>query len=319
MRTLSGVRLDVWSNVAYHSKQSLTTLLAKILLLIYNINMEYKVDNNIITIIDASQFNPQHILECGQIFRYQKLNANDYVVFSKDKKAVIQKTKTGYQIISNYPDYFVNFFDLDADYNTIKQQLNSMANIMPQATNYGYGIRILNQQPLETIISFIISANNNIKRIKLIIERLCKFCGTNMGNFYAFPTLQQLQKLTQQDFANLGAGFRAKYLFNTIKMLCAVDLQKLRFEPLDYLLNFLQSLSGVGPKVAECIALFAYHNMYCFPVDTWVQKVYNQYFSNSQLTNRAQIRKNLVDRFKNLSGYAQQYLFYYKREMDTAK
>ena len=119
--------------------------------------MEYKVDNNIITITDASQFNPQHILECGQIFRYQKLNANDYVVFSKDKKAVIQKTKTGYQIISNYPDYFVNFFDLDADYNTIKQQLNSMANIMPKATNYGYGIRILNQQPLETIMNACVS------------------------------------------------------------------------------------------------------------------------------------------------------------------
>ena len=279
--------------------------------------MKCIINNNIITITDTSQFNPQHILECGQIFRYQKLNVTDYAVFSENKKAVIQKTEDGYQIISNYPEYFVNFFDLDTDYNVIKQKLNAMADIMPQATNYGYGIRILNQQPLETIISFIISANNNIKRIKLIIERLCELCGTNMGDFYAFPTLQQLQTLTLQDFVNLGTGFRAKYLFNTIKMLRDVDLQKLRFEPLDYLLNFLQSLSGVGPKVADCIALFAYHNMFCFPVDTWVQKIYNQHFSTLQQTNRGVIRKNLVDRFKNLSGYAQQYLFYYKREMDT--
>ena len=137
-----------------------------------------------------------------------------------------------------------------------------------------------------------------------------------MGGYFAFPTLTQLKTLTEQDLRQMGMGFRAKYIYNTVRLLENTDLLKLYDLPTQKLLEFLTGLSGVGPKVADCIALFGYHKMECFPVDTWIQKVYNCYFAGKQLTNRAVIRKNLVAQFGSLSGYAQQYLFYYKRELD---
>ncbi|HBB44790.1 MAG TPA: hypothetical protein DCZ34_01525 [Clostridiales bacterium] len=327
--------------------------------------MNYKVLDDKIVVYDKNCFNAKHILECGQIFRFKQLANDDYVVFSGDKKAQILEKQNCYEIVCSDVLYFENFFDLNTDYQTIKGELSQKFSILNEACQYGHGIRILKQQPFETIISFIISANNNIKRIQGIIERLCTRCGTNMGDYYAFPTQSQLETLTVGDLRALGMGFRAEYVFNTTKLLKGVNLQKLSKFSTSKLLEFLISLSGVGPKVADCIALFAYHKMDCFPVDTWIKKVYNQYFldvnesivakgtnilqkdnvceqtkncakcenisgtnktetaflnDENQTTKRVEdvkiIRKNLTELFGNLSGYAQQYLFYYKREMD---
>lgn len=327
--------------------------------------MNCKVLDGKIVVLDKDCFNAKHILECGQIFRFKQLASGDYVVFSGDKKAQISEEQNCYEIACNDVLYFENFFDLNTDYQTIKGELSQKFSILNEACQYGHGIRILKQQPFETIISFIISANNNIKRIQGIIERLCARCGTNMGDYYAFPTQNQLETLTVGDLRALGMGFRAEYVYNTTKLLKDVNLQKLSESSTSKLLEFLISLSGVGPKVADCIALFAYHKMDCFPVDTWIKKVYNQYFldvnesivekgtnilrkdnvskqtkncveyknlsdtnktktafsnDENQLEKRVEdvkiIRKNLTELFGNLSGYAQQYLFYYKREMD---
>ena len=277
--------------------------------------MKYKITDDKIFVYDKSQFNPKHILECGQIFRYQKRDDGSFVVFSGNKIALISEQPDCYEISTSDAGYFEHFFDLKTDYQTIKNQL-AINDTMQKAIDFGYGIRILNQQPLEMIISFIISANNNIKRIQVLVERLCEKCGTNMGEYFAFPTLEQLKTLSLQDLRDMGMGFRAKYIFNTTLALEDVDLQKLCELPTQKLLEFLTGLSGVGPKVADCIALFGYHKMDCFPVDTWIQKVYNCYFATNELTNRVLIRKKLVETFGNLSGYAQQYLFYFKRELD---
>lgn len=277
--------------------------------------MIYKTQKNKITILDKSQFNPKHILECGQIFRYSKNQNGNYVVFSGNMFAEIVETEQSYQIITKNTDYFVDFFDLKTDYNGIKNQL-AVNLTMQNAICFGSGIRILNQQPLETIVSFIISANNNIKRIQTLVERLCQKCGTNMGTYYAFPTLEQLETLSVDDLKDMGMGFRAKYIFSTVKKLKGVDLQSLANLSTTELLKFLIALDGVGPKVADCIALFAYHKMQCFPVDTWIEKVFNCYFCKQHETNRQKIREQLVNMFGELSGYAQQYLFYYKRELD---
>ena len=289
----------------------------------YNYAMKYQTENQKIIVFDKNEFNPKHILECGQIFRYKNIKNNDYVVYSLDKKAEIFERPDCYEIITNDVSYFENFFDLKNDYSVIKSKLKSNPTLK-DAVEFGYGIRILNQSPIETIFSFIISANNNIKRIQTLVEKLSQKCGTDMGDFYAFPTLEQIQSQSIQDLRDLGMGFRAKYIFETAKKLDGFDLESLRNFDTQKQLDFLTSLSGVGPKVADCIALFAYHNMYCFPVDTWVQKIYNEYFNNTQIqgqkqaeTNRVKIRKNLVAMFDLLSGYAQQYLFYYKRELDT--
>ena len=140
-----------------------------------------------------------------------------------------------------------------------------------------------------------------------------------MGDFYAFPTLEQLLTLSVEDLKSLGMGFRAKYIYETAKKLQYVDLESYRNLSNEKLLETLLSFDGVGPKVADCIALFAYHDMNCFPVDTWVEKIYNSFFAKVPEKNRVKIRQNLTNMFGNLSGYAQQYLFYYKRALDKAK
>ena len=278
--------------------------------------MKYEVTNDKILILDKSDFNATHILECGQIFRYKKLSETEYNIISGDKIARIIENKNSYEIITKNIEYFVHFFDLDNDYLKIKKSLSTQNETLKLATEFGSGIRILNQPPFEMIISFIISANNNIKRIQGLVEKLSQKCGKNMGDYYAFPTPEELSMLCVDDLKALGMGFRAKYIYETTKKLKDVNFESLREYDTPKLLEFLSTLSGVGPKVADCIALFAYHKMDCFPVDVWVEKIYNCYFSKERETNRVKIRENLVSTFGNLSGYAQQYLFYYKRELD---
>jgi N-glycosylase/DNA lyase len=133
-----------------------------------------------------------------------------------------------------------------------------------------------------------------------------------MGDYYSFPTREQLLSLTEEDFSKIGAGYRAKYLYNVLRQ---VDEKMLKeWDALDTasLRNKLISLSGVGPKVADCILLFGYYRQDVFPVDTWIEQMYNEYIDD-KLHDRNKIRNDLVKMFGNLSGYAQQYLFYYQR------
>ena len=278
--------------------------------------MKYEIANDKITIFEKEDFNPKHIFECGQIFRYKKISESEYVVFSQDKTAQIIENKDNYEIATKDIEYFENFFDLKNDYSKIKLSLSNQNETLKSAIEFGHGIRILNQQPFEMIISFIISANNNIKRIQSLVEKLSNACGKDCGNFHAFPTQKELISLSIEDLKAMGMGFRARYIYETAKKLENFNLESLREYDTEKLLEYLLTLDGIGPKVADCIALFAYHKMDCFPVDTWVEKIYNSYFSPTKEKNRNLIRKNLVSTFKNLSGYAQQYLFYYKRELD---
>lgn len=270
----------------------------------------YKVLKDKIVILNKDEFCPKHILECGQIFSYKIIN-NNYVVYSANKMAKITETKNGYEILTKDVNYFINFFDLNTNYTNIKNKLIKQHSFLKDVINFGYGIRILNQDALETIISFIVSANNNIKRIQKILFAIRENFGTNMGSFYAFPTLNQLQQITVQNFKDMGAGYRAEYLVKTISQLKNLNyLDWINLNTNDLNTNLL-SLMGVGQKVADCIMLFAYKKKDVFPVDTWIQKVYNTYFNKEQ--NRKKIRKNLLDTFGENSGYAQQYLFYSQR------
>ena len=170
-------------------------------------------------------------------------------------------------------------------------------------------------QPLvETIVGFIISANNNIPRIQKALQQIATNFGKNCGEFYAFPTLEELQKITEQDFVDFGCGYRAPYLVETIKKLATdFNFEKLENSDTKTAKQELLKLKGVGPKVADCILLFGLGKRDVFPVDTWIEKVYLEDFSGKK-ANRNQIAKFFVDEFKDLSGYAQQYVFYYKRK-----
>lgn len=274
--------------------------------------MIYEIKNNIIYVYDKSQFNPKHILECGQVFRFGTDTNGNYFVLSKDKKATIIDCNTHYEIHSNDAEYFVNYFDLNTDYNAIKQTLKNNPILSPMI-DYGCGIRILNADPLEMIFSFTISQNNNIKRIQKIIENLCAI-GTSINNEYnAFPTINQLEKEPLEFYQSLGAGYRDKFLKELSTTLNNIDLSEIQKLPTDELYNFLLSLKGVGPKVASCILLFGFGRKNKFPVDTWIEQVYYNHFSSKQLS-RPQIQAYFENEFKDNSGIAQQYLFYYERE-----
>lgn len=266
---------------------------------------------NKIIIKDADYFSPRDTLECGQVFRFKKLGEEEYDVYSKDNYCHISKKENTVTITSSNPDYFYTYFDLSRDYSTILKDL-SIYEELQMPIIFGKGIRILQQDPLEMIISFIISSSNNIPRIKGIIERLCQNFGSPTRNEYnAFPTLEQLQRMTRIDFELLRAGYRGDYLFEMVKSLSQSDFigDLLKLETSDQMLKKLLTLKGVGPKVADCILLFGLKRMDSFPVDTWVF----QAGQTEELNTKEKVRKFYSDKYGNLSGFAQQYLFYYQR------
>lgn len=271
--------------------------------------MDYKINADNIEIFGKEDFNPEHILECGQIFSYEKTN-EEYTVFSKDKKAEICETSHGYIIKTDQPLYFENFFDLKTDYGQIKKELNEYE-ILKEPIKFGGGIRILKQDLFETLISFIVSANNNIKRIQLILNRLRDAFGKDMGTFHAFPTRKELMNCDENTFKQMGAGYRDKYLYKVLRQIDENTLQEWQVLPTNELRNKLINLAGVGPKVADCVLLFGFGKSDVFPVDTWIAKMYNKYYD--ALENREKIRQNLTKQFGLYSGYAQQYLFFFMR------
>lgn len=273
----------------------------------------YRVKNNKIYIDNIASFCIKHICECGQLFRFERKNEHFYTIFSKNNYANVVKNENGYEIECSNVEYFINYFDLDNDYESIKSRLKN--SIMKDAVEYGYGIRILKQDLFEMIISFIISANNNIKRIQKTINAICAKCGKDMGGYYAFPTLESIGKCDEEFFKSVGAGYRAGYLVDTIKKLQTYNLERLKALDTESARKELMSFKGIGRKVADCILLFGLNRQDVFPVDTWIEKVYRDYYFAGE-KSREQISVYLTNLYKDLSGYAQQYLFYYKRELE---
>lgn len=271
--------------------------------------MKYEKIEKKLKIFDKDSFNPEHILECGQIFSYEKTD-DGYIVYSTNKKAQIIECKDCYLIETDDAEYFENFFDLKTDYSKIKSKLKK-CEILKKPIKFGYGIRILKQGLFETLISFIVSANNNIKRIKMILNNLRAKFGKKMCGYFAFPTHKQLLKATEKDFTDAGAGYRSKYLYDVLRQIDEKTLDGWKDLPTKELRSKLIKLSGVGPKVADCVLLFGYGRGDVFPVDTWIAQMYNKFYKS--LESRERIRENLTAEFGQFSGYAQQYLFYYMR------
>ena len=251
-------------------------------------------------------------LECGQVFRYYKLADNVYGVFSKDKYA--QLTERGDVVVCQTTDgdYFADYFALDVDLAVTVQAVSDISPLMKQAADFGKGIRILRQDPVETLFSFIISANNNIKRIQQIVERLCAGAGTETGYGYAFPTLEQLHNMPEDFFSALGAGYRDKFLFEAAQKVDENWLTGLRVADTQTARKALLTVKGVGPKVADCVLLFGLSHGDVFPVDTWLKKVYHEYFEGGLPDNA--ISDYFCHIFGQNAGLCQQYLFYFQRK-----
>ncbi|MCM1043295.1 MAG: hypothetical protein NC350_03690 [Corallococcus sp.] len=268
--------------------------------------------DNLITLTDFPNFDVKDTLECGQIFRYKNIANNTYEVFSQDKYALVTTTDGVTKIECDDVDYFYNFFDLNRDYASAIERISQKGDVLKQAATVGSGIRILNQDLTEMIFSFIISANNNIKRIQMIIERICTRYGKPILHGYAFPTLETLASISEEEYARLGAGYRARYLNETANAMLKFDIDSLSGMETYVARKTLLGFCGIGPKVADCILLFGMHRGNVFPVDTWIKKVYHAYFEAGHTDDK--IANYLVSLFGDDSGLCQQYLFYFQRK-----
>ncbi len=272
-------------------------------------------------------FEPVHIFECGQCFRWNKQENNSYTGIVKNNVINVKKENERVIFIGNCNEDIkticIDYFDLNKNYENIKTELSKIDNYLANSIKYGNGIRILHQDLWETLISFIISANNNIPRIKTIIERISKTYGNKLifqdKEYYAFPTPEELANVTVQDFRNLGLGFRDVRVYETVQKTLRkdIDLEQLEKEKdAETLRNKLLEIPGVGPKVADCIMLFSLKRYEVFPVDVWVRRVISElYFENVEQKPQT-IQKFAKEQYGNLAGLAQQYLFYWRR--DTA-
>lgn len=260
----------------------------------------------------ADYFDVCDTLECGQVFRYKRLPDGTYEVFSRDKAAQLRQEKGTVSVYTDDAEYFRRYFDLDEDYAAKVTRISAISPLMRQAADFGKGIRILNQDLTEMIFSFIISANNNIKRIQLIIDRLCNALGNDAPYGKAFPTVEAMAAQPISFYTFIGAGYRDKYLQQTAQMLLDYDLSGLCALNTAEARKRLLKFQGVGPKVADCILLFGLRRQDVFPVDTWLKKVYHAYFEQGH--KDADISAFFCDLFGDDAGLCQQYLFYFQRK-----
>ena len=263
------------------------------------------IENNVY--INAKDLDLRQTLDCGQAFRFKTDENGMWTGVVKQKVLKLYK-KDEYIVIENLSeDEFFNdfyeYFTFFIDYEKIKEIL-SADDILKQAISMSPGIRLLNQEKFETICSFIFSQNNNIPRIKGIIERFCEQFGEKLQDgFYAFPTAEKIAQLTVDDLSPIRAGFRAKYIIDAAKK-CADNLvlEDLYSLDIDSARTALMTVKGVGPKVADCTLLFGFGFHSAFPMDVWMKRAMATLFDNK-----------LPDGFEDCAGIIQQYIFQYAR------
>ncbi len=263
-------------------------------------------DNDVI-LEDVACLNLDLTLDCGQAFRWEKQEDGSWSgvaegvflnIAKKDNKIILKNTTR-----ENFEKIWLNYFDFEKNYSEICRRLKQDKLIAPTVDEY-YGIRIVNQNSWEALCSFVISQQNNIKRIKGIIDRLCKAYGDEIGNgFYSFPSAEKLSTLSVDDFEKLGTGYRAKYLEKLAKDVASgvIDLEKIKMLSLEEARKELLNIYGVGIKVANCALLFGFGFYDAFPVDVWMKRVM-EYYPNG-----------LPECFNGIGGIAQQYLFHWAR------
>lgn len=285
--------------------------------------------NNMVILEGVADFDPKHIFECGQCFRWTLEEDGSYTGVAKGRVInVLRENDTIYIKNSNLEDFnniWKNYFDLDTNYTEIKNILKNMDEHLEKATEFGWGIRLLRQDPWEMIISFIISSNNRIPMIQRAIGNLSREYGTYIGKYngveyYNFPTPHQLNKASVEDIRACSTGFRDKYIKSTTESIIENkdDVYKYSDLSTDECRKELMKFNGIGPKVCDCIALFGMQKYDTFPVDVWVKRVMQEFYVDDDMS-LPKMRTYAIDKFGDLSGFAQQYLFYYARELGIGR
>lgn len=268
----------------------------------------YEIDGYVV-LEGVKDFNLVHIFECGQCFRFKRQEDNSFIGVAFDKVWHLFSKENKIYISGNLNDYNImhRFLDMDRDYEEIKKSF-AIDDFTTSASNFGSGIRILRQEPWETLCSFIISQQNNIPRIMKIIDTLCTNFGEKISfngkDYFTFPSFSKIATLSIEDLQILKSGYRAKYILSVARSLESGDFN---FETL-YDLDIAScrkevlKLHGVGIKVTDCFLLFGMGKLDAFPIDTWIKKAQAFYSGN-------------MENYGQYAGIYQQYIFYYARSL----
>lgn len=248
-------------------------------------------------------------LDCGQSFRWTELEDGSFRGTAFGKSVTVKLDGTDLYIYnttkSDFENIWYDYFDFGLDYGEIRRDISKIHPVLCEAAKYAPGIRILRQEPYEALCTFIISQNNNIKRIKGIVQRLCEIFGDKIGeNEFAFPTAEKMASLSVDDLAPLRAGFRNRYLIDAAQKVAGGEVDLERCKTIDYeeARRELMKITGVGVKVADCTLLFGMHRIEAFPVDVWMKRALEKLFPGMCGAD-----------FGEYAGIAQQYIFHYSR------
>jgi N-glycosylase/DNA lyase len=275
-----------------------------------------------VEIENIRDFNLQHTFECGQCFRWIKQKQGSYTGVANGKVVNISGEGERLRILNTtlkeFKDFWFEYFDLGRDYGEIKRQL-SKDPILKEAVKFGHGIRLLRQDIWETLISFIISANNRIPMIMRCVDKLSQRFGKklifNDEEYYSFPDVEQLKDATLENIELCRAGFRCRYILGTSGLIAhgEVKLEKLKEMSTPDARKELIKLPGVGAKVADCVLLYSGTKYDVFPTDVWVKRVMEELYLKKE-ASFGEIQQFAAQHFGDLAGFAQQYLFFYTRE-----
>lgn len=282
--------------------------------------MKVQEKNGCIIIENLRDFLLSQTLECGQCFHFYKLDDEEYIVVAYEKMLHIKQI--GEELVfyntsmEDYNNIWRKYFDLNRDYSSIKAFLIKADEKLVPAINEKYGVRILNQQFSETLMSFIISQTKQIPQIKQVVNTISERYGRCVGEYlgkkyYSFPDIKALKAITKEEFLECKAGFRAEYLVEAAKFLENRMNEDFFSEyTYDEAKAKLMSIKGVGEKVANCVLLFSLGYRNAFPVDVWIKRTMEDLYFHKE-TNKTVIQKFGEEKFKEYGGYAQQYLFYF--------
>lgn len=290
--------------------------------------MDYKgyritEDRDCLLVEGVRDFDPADTFECGQCFRWKKCADGSFTGIVRDRVVNI-RMQDGVMILRNsgiedFQRIWFDYLDLGRDYCDIKQRLVQKDEILKKAVEFGGGIRLLRQDIWETLISFIISANNRIPMIMKVVASLSRAYGRELTldgeSFYTFPGREILAGVCLNELEACGGGFRCKYISNTSKMVMegVVDLERLKDMKTSDARSTLTLLPGVGNKVADCTLLFSGTKYDVFPTDVWVKRVMEELYFKREASFK-EIQEFAAEYFGDLTGFAQQYLFYYARQ-----
>lgn len=270
-------------------------------------------------------FNLKYTLECGQCFRWKKVDDNKdrYIGVIKDRVIDIEQINNRIIVYSNKEENLElvvkEYFDLNKDYQQLEKKISAIDDNINKSVQNTTGIRILNQDLFEIIISYIISANNNIKRISKSVDKISEMFGKKViydsKEYYLFPTLEELSVATEEQLLSCGVGFRARYIKNTAQKLKEEKsiLEQLPNMTTEMAKEILLEFPGIGPKVSDCILLFSLKKTEVFPIDVWVKRVMEKIYFKKNVTIK-QIGEYAKQNFGEDGGIIQQHLFHNVRE-----